>query len=322
MILSTTHFASATGEGDIAVHKWTPHGKPVGVVQFVHGMSEYVLRFEPIARFFTEKGYVFCGHDLAGHGESIHNPENKGFFAEKNGWDKLIADTMQVHKLLKTEYPDLVQILYGHSMGSLIARSCAGRFGKCFDAYIWESTAGPNYALPLGKLLAQAVLKLRGSHALSKTLNTLVFGPFVASVKKRRTIFDWLSHDPEVVDKYLSDPMCGFSFRAAAYCDLFHGVGEVNCRKWALSVPNAPIYIVSGDEDPVGNFGRGVKKVVNMLLRAGKTHIAFQLYHGGRHELHNETFRSEFLKGIEAFLKSVELKSGSYVHCSEQSSQH
>ncbi len=311
MSFSTTYFASATGEGDIAVHKWTPHGKPVGVIQFVHGMSEYVKRFEPVANFLTERGYVFCGHDHAGHGESIHKPENKGFFAEENGWDKLIADTMQVHESLKSEYPNLTHVLYGHSMGSLIARSCAGRYGECFDAFIWESTAGPNPSLPLGKLLAKTIVLLKGSHALSKTLNALVFGPFVASVKKRRTTFDWLSHDPEVVDAYLGDPMCGFSFRVAAYLDMFHGVGEVNCRKWALTVPNAPIYIVSGDEDPVGDFGRGVKKVVNMLLRAGKTRIVFQLYHGGRHELHNETFRSDFLKGIEAFLKNVELRSNS-----------
>ena len=201
---STEFFPSATGECNIAVHTWRPAaGQSVrGVIQLVHGMSEYVRRFQPIAEYFVSLGYVFCGNDHAGHGDSIQQADKKGFFAAENGWNALVDDVMTVHRRLKAEYPEAKQILYGHSMGSFIARACASRYGTEFDAFIFSATAGKNPLLPFAKLAARAEIRRRGAQQLSPRLNRLVFGPYVMSVKNRRTAFDWLSKDEAVVDAY------------------------------------------------------------------------------------------------------------------------
>lgn len=123
------------------------------------------------------------------------------------------------------------------------------------------------------------------------------------SVKNRRTAFDWLSKDEAVVDAYIADPLCGFSFRCAAYRDLFEGLDEVSRKTWSDAVPDVPIYVLAGDADPVGTFGRGPRRVCNNLIKSGKTKVFLQIYHGGRHEMHNETERDEVLHGIAAFLR-------------------
>jgi len=179
-------------------------------------MSEYLRRFQPIAEYFVSLGYVFCGNDHAGHGDSIQQEDKKGFFAAENGWNALVDDVMTVHRRLKAEYPEAKQILYGHSMGSFIARACASRYGTEFDAFIFSATAGKNPLLPFAKLAARAEIRRRGAQQLSPRLNRLVFGPYVMSVKNRRTAFDWLSKDEAVVDAYIADPLCGFSFRCTA----------------------------------------------------------------------------------------------------------
>ena len=298
-------FPSNTGECRIAVHCWKPEGEIKGVVQFVHGMSEYVCRFEHVAKYLNDLGYVFCGEDHAGHGESIPDEAHKGFFADEDGWDKLVADIMQLHKKLKEEYPGVKHILYGHSMGSFLSRTCAARFPDEFDAFIWSGTAGKNPAMPLAKFIAEMEIKRRGGRGLSPLLNSLVFGPYAKSVKNARTEFDWLSTDESVVDKYVADPLCGFNFKCAAYRDMFKGLMEISTKKWLKAVPNVPIYIFSGAKDPVGSMGKGPRKLCDKLRKNGKTQVRLQLYENGRHEMHNETNKDEVLKGIAAFLKSI-----------------
>ena len=302
----TTHFPSHTGEGSIAAHTWLPdcsEGEIKGVIQFVHGMSEYVKRFDHVAQYLTGLGYVFAGEDHAGHGESLPDDEHTGFFAKEDGWNKVVLDTYELHKQLKQRYPDKKHILYGHSMGSFIARACASRYPGEYDAFIFSGTAGHNPGIGLGKLIAAREIKHRGAMGHSRLLDALVIGPYIQSVRNRRTDFDWLSRDPEGVDKYIDDPLCGFNFRCAGYRDLFCGLEEVSRKDWAGKVPNVPIYIVSGDKDPVGGMGKGVREVCDRLVRSGKTHVVLQLYKGGRHEMHNETNSDEVLRGIAAFLR-------------------
>lgn len=198
----TTHFPSHTGEGSIAAHTWLPdcsEGEIKGVIQFVHGMSEYVKRFDHVAQYLTGLGYVFAGEDHAGHGESLPDDEHTGFFAKEDGWNKVVLDTYELHKQLKQRYPDKKHILYGHSMGSFIARACASRYPGEYDAFIFSGTAGHNPGIGLGKLIAAREIKHRGAMGHSRLLDALVIGPYIQSVRNRRTDFDWLSRDPEVV---------------------------------------------------------------------------------------------------------------------------
>lgn len=302
---TTTYFKSYTGECNIAVHTWLPEGEIKGVIQLAHGMSEYVKRFEKVAKFFNEQGYVFCGNDHAGHGESLKDEAHKGYFAAQDGWTKIVLDVMEVHRRLKEKYPKVKHILYGHSMGSFIARTCASRFPAEFDAFIWSGTVGRLKKLPFGRLLVRLEMRYKGSMAFSKLINKLTFAPFVFSVKNHRTNFDWLCCDNDVVDKYVADPLCGFSFRLAAYRDMFDGISQISTRKWAKSVADVPIYLLSGAHDPVGNMGKGVRQVCNMLIREGKSNVVMQIYADGRHEMHNENNSDEVFRGIAAFIRGI-----------------
>lgn len=306
-IYTLSYFPSHTGECNIAVHTWIPSCPPdqiKGVIQYVHGMSEYAKRIEHVALFLNDLGFVFAGEDHAGHGESIADEAHMGFFADKDGWNKAVLDTFELHKILKRTYPGKSQILYGHSMGSFIARDCAARFPNEFNAFIFSGTAGHHSLILLGILIANIEILLHGPMGKCPLLDTLVFAPFVKSVKNYRTDFDWISSDAKVVYRYIEDPLCGYGFTCAGYRDLFIGLRNISRRNWATNVANVPIYIISGDEDPVGGMGKGVREVSDRLIKSGKTRVMLQLYKAKRHELHNEVNSDEVLKGIAAFLKN------------------
>lgn len=298
-------YRSETGMCDVAAYKWLPEGEPKAVIQIVHGMAEYALRYDALANYFVGLGYAVYANDHAGHGASINDRGVKGFFAEEDGWTKVVADVMKLHAAAKEDYPGLKQILYGHSMGSFLARTCASRFPDEFDAFIFSGTAGKNPVLGIAKMLAKGNIKKNGGDKPDEKLNKLAFGSYNKRIKPARTPVDWLSRDDEVCDKYVADDLCGFTFTSSAFRDLFDGLGEIAGKDWAAKVRNVPILLLAGKEDPVGAYGKGVTEVCENLIKTGHTKVVLQLYEGGRHEMHNETNRDEVWRGIAAFLRTV-----------------
>lgn len=298
-------YPSSTGLCDIAAYKWLPEGEPKAVVQIVHGMAEHASRYDDIARFLTGLGYTVFAEDHPGHGASINREGVKGWFADSDGWSLVIADVMALHERAKAEFPGLKQILYGHSMGSFLARTCASRYPNEFDAFIFSGTAGKNPVLPIARGIAAANARKNGGKVPDEKLNSIGFGAYNKRIKEQRTPFDWLSRDNSIVDEYIKDDLCGFTFTSAAFRDMFEGLAEVSGKKWAEKVANVPIYMLAGKEDPVGSYGKGVVEVTENLRKSGHTKVVLQLYEGGRHEMHNETNRDEVYRGIAAFLRSV-----------------
>ena len=298
-------YPSKTGLCEIAAYKWLPEGEPKAVVQIVHGMAEHAKRYDDIAKYLNTLGYAVYAEDHPGHGASINGKGVKGYFAPKDGWSLVIADIMALHNKAKADYPGVPHILYGHSMGSFLARTCASRYPNEFDAFIFSGTAGKNVILPVAKAIATANAKRNGGKVPDEQLNSLGFGAYVKKIADPRTPFDWLSRDNAVVDEYEKDDLCGFTFTSTGFRDMFEGLGEVSGKKWAEKVPNVPILMLAGAEDPVGNYGKGVLEVTDNLKRTGHTHVVLQLYEGGRHEMHNETNREEVYRGIAAFLRSI-----------------
>ena len=298
-------YPSNTGLCEIAAYKWLPAGEPKAVIQIVHGMAEHAKRYDDIAVYFTGLGYAVFAEDHPGHGESINGRGVKGWFAEKDGWSLVVADIMTLHEKIKAEYPGKKMILYGHSMGSFLARTCASRYPEEFDAFIFSGTAGKNPVLGIAKTLASSHAKKTGGKVPDEQLNSMGFGAYNKRIKDQRTPFDWLSRDNAVVDAYIKDDLCGFTFTSAAFRDMFEGLGEVSGKQWAEKVKNVPIYLVAGKEDPVGSYGKGVVEVCENLRKTGHTKVVLQLYEGGRHEMHNETNRAEVYSGIAAFLRSI-----------------
>lgn len=303
--METFFFPSATGKCEIAAYKWLPEGEPSAVIQIVHGMAEHAKRYDDLANYFTGLGYAVYADDHAGHGASVNGEGKKGFFAEEDGWTKVVADVMTLHETAKKEFPGKKQILYGHSMGSFLARTCASRFPEEFDAFVFSGTAGKNPVLAVAKAIANLHVKKLGPDVPDEKLNKLAFGAYAKKIKNARTPFDWLSKDEAVVDKYAADEDCGFTFTASAFGDLFDGLKEIEGKKWAGKLRNVPICLLAGKQDPVGNYGKGVVEVLNDLIKTGHTKVVLQLYEDGRHEMHNEVNKDEVYRGLAAFLRTV-----------------
>ena len=305
MITKQLEYPSATGLCTIKALAWLPEGSVKAVVQLVHGMAEHISRYQPVAEYLTGLGYAVYAEDHAGHGESVNGKGRKGFFANENGWSLLIADIDTLHKKAKAEHPGVRHILYGHSMGSFLARTYASRYPEEFDAYIFSGTAGKNPVLGMAKLIAKLQIKKLGPDVPCETLNKLAFGAYNKKIESPRTPFDWLTTVDQVVDDYIADEFCGFTFTASAFRDLFDGLTEITGKAWAEKVKNVPIYLLAGKQDPVGGYGKGVVEVCKNLKDTGHTKVVLQLYENGRHEMHNESNRDEVLRGVAAFIKSV-----------------
>ena len=296
-------FPSATGICDIRYRIWMPDD-PRMCVQIIHGMAEHIDRYDSFARFLAENGVLVYGMDLAGHGKSIRDGIPLGYFGEKDGWDHLVEDNLTLHDLVLKDYPALPRILFGHSMGSFLARAYAGRRGEDFDGFVFSGTAGANPALPVAKMIARSAIRKGEGKAPNKSLDRLSFGAYNKPFKPERTAFDWLSRDEEMVDLYVADPLCGFVFTSYAFLDLFNGLSEISGKTWAQRVPNKPVLLLSGEADPVGKMGKGVRQTEKWLKAYGRKPCVL-LYPNGRHEMLNEINRGNVYQDVLLFLESV-----------------
>ncbi len=302
--LREKRFPSATGLCDIRYRMWVPED-PHAALQITHGMAEHIDRYDEFASFLAENGVLAYGNDIASHGKSIAPGVPKGYFGEKNGWDAVVQDMRTMRDLVKKDYLDIPFILLGHSMGSFLARTYAGRDGADFDAFIFSGTAGANPVLGIAKLIAKSEIKKTGGKLPSTTLFNLSFGAYNNAFKPNRTAVDWLSRDNAKVDAYAADENCGFPFTAHAMYDVFTGLTEISNEKWASRVPKRPILVISGAMDPVGNNGKGVKQVYNWLVKTGHQ-PEMKLYEGGRHEMLNEINRQDVYRDVLLFINAVE----------------
>ena len=304
-------FPSATNLCDNRCRLWIPEN-PRLCVLFVHGMAEHIDRYAALGNFLAENGILAAGFDLPSHGKSIRKNMPRGYFGKKNGWECLLKDIAAFRDMLRAEYPSTAIVLYGHSMGSFLAQSCMACFGDTFEGFILSGTSGPNPAAFFGQLLCKWEIRRGRGEQSSPKLNSLCFGSFASSVRQAATPFDWLSRDAEKVAEYMGDSNCGFAFTPWGYYDMLHALIGLCSEKWAKQVPDVPVFLLSGDCDPVGQMGKGVKKVYANLQKTGHTHVAMKLYEGGRHEMHNEINRDEVFSDILLFLESVGVR-GEYL---------
>ena len=303
IVVRDKKFPSATGICDIRYRIWTPD-EPRACVQIIHDMADHIERYHQFAMFLAENGFLVFGMDLPGHGKSIGKDQPKGYFGDQNGWDNLIKDNKTMHDAVMKDHPSMACILFGHSMGSFLARAYAGRMGVDFDAFIFSGTAGSSPMVPVQKMIAKSAIKKGKGKLPNEKLNKLVFGAYNKKFRDPRTEFDWLSRDTASVDRYLEDPLCGFIFTSCGFYDLFTGLSEVSNLNWAKRVPNRPIFLLSGSNDPVGNMGKGVKQVNQWLLKSNHT-ITMKLYPEGRHEMLNETNRKEVYGDVLLFIEMI-----------------
>ncbi len=292
----TDQILSSDGKTMLHAVTWSDDSTaPKAVLQISHGMCEYIERYDEFASFLARHGYVVCGNDHLGHGHSVRTTEDLGYIAEKDGYKLMVRDLRKVTEILHERYPGLPLAMLGHSMGSFLARKYAADYKDGADAYIFEGTDGSNPAGKAAEAIISAIQLFKGDRHRSRLITDFSFGSYCSRIKDHPTGFEWVTSDPEKLREYVNDPFCMFTFTLSAYRDLTRVLDEVLEKGWAPKLrKDIPYLLASGEDDPVGDYGEGVKVVYDMMRAAGCDRAEMRLYPGQRHELHNETGRDKF----------------------------
>ncbi len=300
-------FESSSNLADIYACRYMPSSGDIrAVVQIAHGMAEHHERYEDFIDFLTSNGIAVYINDHLGHGKSVTNDSELGFFGKKNGYLNLVKDMKILTDIIHNENPDLPVILFGHSMGSFLARLYTEKYADNITAAIYCGTAGANPAAAPGIAIVKAIEKIKGDHYRSEFINKLAFGTYNKKCTPKRTAFDWLTTDNIIVDKYIADPYCGFLFTTAGYRDLMTLILLVNKSEWYTSIPaELPVYLIAGEDDPVGNYGKGIKEVYQGLVDTKHTDISVKLFTGDRHEILNEKDKEDVYQNVLQWINTV-----------------
>ncbi len=304
------YFDSRDGESRIHAVRYLPDTDDVkGVVQIVHGLAEHVERYEEFAAFLTDKGFVVTGEDHLGHGKTVKKGDTLGYFCEQDPATVVVRDVHRLKKMTQEKYPMVPYILFGHSMGSFMVKNYMSRYGKGISGVILGGTG--NYkksVLCIGKMVAAMQRKIKGPKYVSKLMNDIIFNNNNKAYEPARTPVDWFSKDTEKVDAYVADPLCGFPFTMNGVETLFELIERMNDKEELAKIPkDLPVYIVSGDKDPVGECGKGVQEVYDSLKAVGLQKVEMKLFEDDRHEILNETNRVEVMQNIYKWIMDVVL---------------
>ena len=295
------YFPSKDGNTEIHTIEWKPEGEVKAVLQLCHGMVEYIRRYDEFAEFMCGHGYYVVGNDHLGHGKSIQSKSEYGFFNEKYGNACVIGDMHTLRQRTVKKYPDVPYFMLGHSMGSLLVRQYIQMYGNGLSgAVLLGASADQSKAvLVCGKRLCRLMAAVRGWHYRSRLIDGMVLGSYNKKFKQAKTRADWITSDLERLDAYVTDPLCSFVFTVNAYYSLFSGMQSMEKKENICMIPKTlPILFASGSDDPVGNFGKGVRKICEQYKAAGLQDVALKLYDGDRHELLNETDRRQVYQDL------------------------
>lgn len=286
-------FPSADGKTMIDAVKWIPEdGKYHAILQISHGMIEYIDRYKCFAEFLNENGYLVVGHNHLGHGTSVVSEDNWGYFADKDSPNVLIADMHTLRTMVQRENEGVPYFMLGHSMGSYLLRRYLTVYNDNLRGAIIVGTGCVEDNLSkLGKNLCRLMAMFFGWHHRSKLVQSLTFsGPYKKfDMDGTNPENSWLTRDVGIVKQYYNDPRCTFCFTLNGYHMLMDTVHYDNQMENIGKTPKKlPIFIVSGQDDPVGDMGEGVKKVYYKYEKAGMKDITYKLYENDRHELLNE----------------------------------
>jgi alpha-beta hydrolase superfamily lysophospholipase len=261
-------------------------------------------RYDQAARFLNERGILVCGEDHLGHGKTVSD-EKYGYFAKRDGWSLVTRDVRRLRQLQGEKYPGTPYFLLGHSMGSFLVRTFLCRYPGQVDGAILSGTGQESASLvALGKALAVLVGLVKGEDRPSAWIEQLSLGAYNKKFKPNRTTADWISRDEGAVDEYLADPLCSFRPTPGMFRDMMGGLQEIaSPHALARMDPNTPILFLSGDHDPVGGMGKGVKKVYGYFEAHGVRDLTLKLYPGGRHEMFHEVNRQEVLEDLAAWVE-------------------
>lgn len=298
---------SADGIHMIHGYRWyDPERKPKAILQIVHGMLEYIDRYDELARYMVSEGYYVIGHDHLGHGDSVSHSSELGYVG-KHGAVLWLRDIEQIRKMAAAYMPKLPYIMLGHSMGSYLVRRYLIYHGKKVNGAIIMGTGHqPTALIKAGLLITYATMIRKGTKGQSKLLNHLTCSGFAKQYPDNARTGSWMSRDPQVLLSALKDKKMNYDFTLNAFESLFRTIEEVIDPKRASRMPKTlPLLILSGDEDPVGENGKGIVRFRKMLTKIGMKNISCMMYPGNRHELINDLDKKQVFLDIRDWCDSV-----------------
>ena len=276
--------------------EWTPDEPPRAILQICHGMCEYIDRYDEFAQFMRSHGFVVVGNDHLGHGQSVASDDLHGFFAEYNGNLTVLKDIHTLRKMTKEKYPGIPYFILGHSMGSFLTRQYISRCGKGLaGAVIMGTGSSQDKTLRAAMRVCRTIAAFKGWKHRSETVHKLSMGKYNKHFEPTRTICDWLTKDTEFVDAFVQDPLCMFRFTLNAYYNMFASIEDCQAQEVIDRIPaELPMLLISGQEDPVGDYGEGVRIAFQRYHDACKDRdLTMKLYENDRHEILNETDREQ-----------------------------
>lgn len=299
-----TRYLEADDGHRIFLRVWEA-AEPVATVHINHGMAEHSLRYSQFAEYLVSLHFSVYAQDHRGHGYTQEEGE-EGWFAEHDGWKRIVADAISVDDYIASLHPSIPHFVFGHSMGSFVTRSCLPSNSSAYaGAIICGTGASQGIVGRIGRRLALGRARKNGSKIKDRLLDSLAFGNYSKHFPGEEKTA-WLTKDEEERRKYEEDPFCGFVCSSSFYADLIEGSFTANNRKAARKIrKDLPMLIISGDEDPVGDYGKGVERVYRMYKNAGIESVTLRLFRGDRHELLNETDREDVKACISDFMLSV-----------------
>lgn len=282
-------YVEGAGGKKIYLHSWKEVKEPKGIIQIFHGMAEHGKRYERLARYLNKHGFIVFADDHRGHGRTAGDLESIGYIG-KDGFNLIVEDEHKISLLLREKYPGLPLFIIAHSFGSFIAQEYIIRYGgEISGVVLCGSAAMDTLKAKAGYVVAALVKKLRGEMHKSWLLDYLSFGNFNKRVKDSKSRFAWLSTDKEEVKKYEEDPFCGTLFTAGFFYYLAQAFLELYKKERLFNIPpDLPIFIIAGEDDPVGEYGELVKRLYKIYLETGCQNVKLKLYPEKRHELFNE----------------------------------
>lgn len=295
------YYDSRDNRSRIHAVRYTPKDRePVCVVQIVHGMAEYFERYEEFARFLTDRGCVVTGNDHLGHGGSVGDDKLYGYFCEQDPATVLVRDVHRLKKMTQQVYPGLPYVIVGHSMGSFILRSYLTMYGTGITGAVIMGTGyRTKGAMRAVKLAVQFQKLFLGPKHVSHFSDKISFSGYNKRIPNAKTNFDWLCKDAESVQRYIDDPLCGNIFTLNGFETLSELIMRANDPELLRKIPaDLPLMVISGDADPLGEYGEGIPKVCDALRSAGVKDVEMHLCETGRHELLNEPERAQIMEEI------------------------
>lgn len=298
------YFDSRDNVTKIHAIQWIPEQKPIAVLQIVHGMAEYVDRYDEFASRMADRGFLVVGDDHLGHGQSVPTGGTYGYFCENDPATVVVRDVHRLKKMTQKTYPGVPYFIMGHSMGSFITRNYLCKYGSGINGAIIMGTGmQPKSVLIASKTVAAIQKTFLGSKHVSHFIDKNAFGSYNKKIQNARTAVDWLTKDAGRVDAYIEDPRCGFVFTVNGFQTLFELIWRLYKKENLESMPkDLPILFASGTDDPVGDYFIGVQRAIDSFKEVGMKDISVKKYETDRHELLNETDREQISEDIYNWL--------------------